>query len=73
MPKKLTNTATRALGQGSKAAPMGGKSPGDVTKLKNTVKRSTSKTGKKSPDFGKLGTTTLKANKAKFGKGGGSY
>jgi hypothetical protein len=73
MPKKLTNTAKRANGQGSKAVSMSAKSPGDMTKLKNTTKRSTSKTGKKSPDFGKLGTTTLKANKAKTGKGGGGY
>lgn len=73
MPNKLTNTAKRALGQGSKAAPMGAKSPGSAGKLSNMAKKSTSKTGKKSPDFGKLGTTTLKANKAKTGKGGGGY
>lgn len=73
MPKKLTNTAERANGQGSKKASMGAKSPGDMTKLKNTAKRSTAKGSKKSPDFGKLGTTTLKANKAKTGKGGGGY
>jgi hypothetical protein len=73
MPKKLTNTARRALGAGDKAVSMSAKSPGDMTKLKNTTKRSTSKTGKKSPDFGKLGRTTLKDNKAKTGKGGGGY
>lgn len=75
MPKKLTNTAKRALGQAHKAAPMGGKSPGkDLGKLTNTAKRSTAKGSSKSPaDFGKLGNNTLKANKAKTGKGGGGY
>jgi hypothetical protein len=74
MPNKLTNTAKRALGQGSKAASMSGKSPGKEG-LTNTASRATTSTGKKSPaDFGKLGMNTLKANKAKTGgKAKGGY
>ncbi len=72
MPKKLSNTAKRALGQGSKAPSFGAKSPGDMTKLGNMEKKSTSKTGAKSPPFGKLGRTTIKDVKTKgIGKKGG--
>lgn len=67
MPKKLTDTAKRAFGAGSKPVGMGGKSSGP-TKLSNTASRSTAKGSPKSPaDFGKLGMNTLKANKAKTG------
>jgi hypothetical protein len=45
-----------------------------MTKIGNMEKKSTSKTGKKSPaDFGKLGMNTIKANKAKTGKGRSGY
>lgn len=72
MPQKLTNTANRANGQGYKKANLGGKSPGkDLGKLSNTVTRSTSKTGNKSPaKFGKLGMNTTKAVKPSGSKGG---
>jgi hypothetical protein len=67
MPNKLTNTAARALGQGGKAAKLGGKSPGFNGKLSNTATRSTAKTGKASPMGAELGRTTLKNNTAKTG------
>jgi hypothetical protein len=70
MPKKLTNIATRATSKG-----LGKKSSGPDG-LKNTAKRSTSKTtGAQGNDrkFGKKKTTSdLKQHGGnKFGKGGG--
>ncbi len=71
MPNKLTNTAKRANGQGSKAVSMGAKSPGFPGKLSNTATRSTAKGSSKSPaKFGKLGMNTTKAVKPSGSKGG---
>jgi hypothetical protein len=71
LPQKLTNTAKRALGQGSKAASLGGKSPGFPAKLGNTASRSTAKGSSKSPAaFGKLGMNTMKAVKPSGSKKG---
>jgi len=74
MPSKLSNTAARALGQGAKAAKMGGKSPGNLNKLSNTASRSRTTTGGHSPMGAEFGKTTVKNNKQKTGgKGRGGY
>jgi len=72
MPRKLSNTANRALGQGSKAAKMSGKSPGSDNKIiRNPISETRTPNAKKSPAaFGKLGMNTMKAVKPSGSKKG---